>query len=413
MRPATAAIVTTATLLSLVLLQIDVAAARPLTVEDLFAPLEYLNIETVYDRYCALIDLLIFTLIFVGLAQATLAQRYPGPGGRAVAIGVGLALAISLLLAENAWDFNLKTFGPFAALLIVLVLGVTVFGFLRHAGASPVSAAGIAYLIVFVTGWAVGQPFFEWLNDEAPTLALATMLALVAALGGFLYEILPHTSHATRSFYALHGNRARGSRNEGRMRALRQSWTFEKKALRPITRRTAKEADTLQHSLRSVRQGIQRGHNDPASKQRILEQLGTITPKEHALRQDLHQLKELHWRVLKFDEALVHETYRDQLRALNPEEKKNLTRTLQDELGRLGVDKKIEQIETVLSTRAESVGRLIEECARALEKNDSQNAKAAIERAITEEQHIRALTRQIKSLEKVLLRLIGREIWES
>ena len=59
------------------------------------------------------------------------------------------------------------------------------------------------------------------------------------------------------------------------------------------------------------------------------------------------------------------------------------------------------------------MGRLIEECARALEKNDSQNAKAAIERAITEEQHIRALTRQIKSLEKVLLRLIGREIWES
>jgi hypothetical protein len=405
--------VTTATLLSLVLLQIDVAAARPLTTQDLFAPFEYLNIETVYDRYSALIDLLIFTLIFVGIAQATLAHRYPGPGGRAVAIGVGLALAISLLLAENAWNFNLKTFGPFAAFIIVLVLGVMVFGFLRHAGASPVLAAGIAYLIVFVSAWAVAQPFFEWMNDEAPILALVTMLALVAALGGCLYEMLPHTSHATLTSSGSHAKPARGPRNEERQRALRQAWTFEKKALRPIARQTVREADTLQHSLKNVRQAIQRGLNDPASKQRILEQLGTITPQEHALRQDIHNLKELHTRVLKFDEALVHETHRDQLRALNPEEKKTLTRTLQDEISRAGIDKKIEQIETELSTRAESVGRLIEECARALEQSDSQNAKAAIERAITEEQHIRALTRQIKRLEKMLLRLIGRELWES
>jgi hypothetical protein len=413
MRPATAAIISTATLLVLLLLPSGIATARPLEIQDLLSPFEYLHIESIYDRYAALIDLLIFTLIFVGLAQATLAQRYPGPGGRAVAIGVGLALAVSLLLAENAWDFNLKTLGPFAALLIVLTLGVMVFGLARHAGAPAGAAVSMAYLLVFVTGWAVAQPFFEWLSGEMPILALAAVLGLLAALGCLLYEVVPHANHVPPSLPGGQVHSPRGPRNEARRRALKQERTFAGKSLRPVAKQQIKSADTLQGSLGALRQAIRHGKTDPAARQRLLEQLRTIAPQEHALWRDIHHLKELQERVLRFDEALVHESHHRQLHALAPEEKQALARTLQDEIRRAGIDKRIEQIESEIATRTESVARLVEECARFLERGDTGKALATLDRAIAEEQNIRALTRQTKSLEKNLLRLIGHEIWNS
>ena len=114
------------------------AAAAPLTVEDLFRPFEYLNLTEVYDHYSALIDFFIYTLIFVGLAQATLARLYEGRGGRAVSIGVGLSLATAAVMAEETYHFSLKSFGPYATTLTILALGcvfrsnpISDFGFIR------------------------------------------------------------------------------------------------------------------------------------------------------------------------------------------------------------------------------------------------------------------------------------------
>jgi hypothetical protein len=413
MRPATTAIISTATILLLLLLPSGIATARPLTIEHLLSPYAYLPIESIYDQYAALIDLLISTLIFVGLAQATLAHRYPGTGGRAIAIGVGLGLAISLLLAENTWNFNLKTLGPLAALIIVLILGVMVYQFVRHAGAPATTAASVAYLIMFVTGWAVAQPFFDWLNNELPLLSLALLLGLLASLGGTLYGMLPHANHIPQFLSGGQVHNPRGPRRELRRRALKQERSFTRKTLRPMAKEQVKNADTLQRSLRTLRQAIQQGKNNPQARQGLLEQLRAIPPREHALWQDIHHLKELQERILRFDEALVHESHHNQLHALSPEEKQALAQTLQNEISRAGIDKKIEQIESEIATRTESVARLVEECTRSLEGDETGKALAALDRAISEEQNIRALTRQTKSLEKKLLRLIGHDIWNS
>jgi hypothetical protein len=150
-----------------------VTAAAPLTLEDLFRPFEFFNITQTYDHYSGLIDLFIYILIFVGLAQAILARHYGGSGGRAVAIGVGLCLAFAMLLAEEAFQFNLRSFGPFAALLVVILLGITMFGLLHGAGMSKTASASTSYVAIFFTTHAVAPEFFNWLNETIPLLSTA------------------------------------------------------------------------------------------------------------------------------------------------------------------------------------------------------------------------------------------------
>ena len=57
----------------------------------LFWPYQYLELSSLYDHYQGLIDMTIYVLIFVGAAQVTLGQRFPGNGGRAISIGTGLS----------------------------------------------------------------------------------------------------------------------------------------------------------------------------------------------------------------------------------------------------------------------------------------------------------------------------------
>jgi len=47
-----------------------------------------------YEASWPLVDVLVFLLIFVGLARAVFEKRFPGQGGKALMIGVGLALTI-------------------------------------------------------------------------------------------------------------------------------------------------------------------------------------------------------------------------------------------------------------------------------------------------------------------------------
>jgi hypothetical protein len=65
-----------------------------------------------YNTYSLIIDLLIYTLLFVGISQVTLGRHFPSRGGKAVSVALGLALAIGLVTSEQAMGFNLRSFGP-------------------------------------------------------------------------------------------------------------------------------------------------------------------------------------------------------------------------------------------------------------------------------------------------------------
>jgi len=85
-----------------------------------------------YNTYSLVIDFLIFTLLFIGLTQATLNRHFPNRGGKAIFVALGLSLATGLVISESKYSFNIGSLGPFAIVLIVLLVVLIIYKGLPH-----------------------------------------------------------------------------------------------------------------------------------------------------------------------------------------------------------------------------------------------------------------------------------------
>ncbi len=85
-----------------------------------------------YNTYFLIIDFLIFTLLFIGITQATLNRHFPNRGGKAIFIALGLSLATGLVISESKYGFNIGSLGPFAIVLIVLLVILIIYKGIPH-----------------------------------------------------------------------------------------------------------------------------------------------------------------------------------------------------------------------------------------------------------------------------------------
>lgn len=384
------------------------AAAAPLTVEDLFRPFEYLNLTEVYDHYSALIDFFIYTLIFVGLSQATLARLYEGRGGRAVAIGVGLSLATAAVIAEETYHFSLKSFGPYATTLTILALGIMTFSTLTRVGMQKTPSAGLAYIIAFFGVNAVAPEFFYWLNETAPILGAAALLALLLSLLGVLASLWPGPAIPSRVFYPHEQPRWASGREARRREGAAQEVHWLRRFGRRAANNTSHESRHLGHDLRQVRESIRRHGADPSQRRRILEEMERAVPEEEAIWRDVDTVKRLNERLMALDEAVLHEDLRDRAGAMTPEEKTGLKKRINDALLKLDVEQRIARLEEALRARLRAVAEHVKAGAQTLAAGDSAASLTAVDRAIGEDGQLRRLARQVKVLEKVLLSLAKR-----
>ncbi|MCK5617141.1 hypothetical protein KAR91_85550, partial [Candidatus Pacearchaeota archaeon] len=132
----------------LVSLSAQTVFAQTNLVDVMFDPVSSLDVAGTYERHSALIDFLLYVVLFVGIAQSSFAHRFAGRGGRAVVIGVGLILALAL----SSSSFSINKMWPVAATIILLFTVSIIFRALKKLiGNSAVSLAMsfiIAYFIV-------------------------------------------------------------------------------------------------------------------------------------------------------------------------------------------------------------------------------------------------------------------------
>lgn len=388
--------------LILLLLTFDLALAAPLTAEDLFRPFEYLNITQTYDRYSALIDLFIYILVFVGLAQATLAHHYGNTGGRAVAIGAGTCLAVAMVIAEETYHFSIKSFGPFAASLLILILGIMVFTTLHRAGMPATAAGSVAYLLGFFSIYAVAPELFTWLNETMPLLGAGMVIGLLLGVFGALSAFWPHSLPTVN---VLHRPERWKSQDARRREALGQEVRLIQRDGRRTVREGVRDSSNILSNLTHVRNAIRRDGHNPARRARILESLQHVVPEEEKLWRDVQSARDLHERLVQFDESALHEDARERLQAMTSEEKLTARKRLNDELAKLGVERHISRIEESLKERLEALARQVSDAAGLLNGGDVDQALAAMDRALAEEEAIGKLAREAKEFEKSLLRL--------
>jgi len=148
----------------------------------LLQPIATLNITRVYDQYAGFIDLLVYLVVFNGVARVALEKRFSGRSGSLLVNGIGVVLALAMVIAQSQFGFNLRSFGPVAGVLLLVVVGVTLHGFLRRVGASQGLSSSLAVLVLYFSLSALSPDLLLSVLERLPWLSLVPIIAFVLAL---------------------------------------------------------------------------------------------------------------------------------------------------------------------------------------------------------------------------------------
>jgi len=155
--------------------------------EPVFRTIDGMKIAENYAKYPYAIDFIIALFIFIGTAQTVLKDRL----GKPATVGIGLTLSVALVSYEvsTGGAFRLGAFGAFAALLIVLIMGVFMFMVIYRVSNRASAAGSIAFLVTFLALQAVAPDFFRWLEQRAPLLYGILMIIFTFAFFTGLWSI--------------------------------------------------------------------------------------------------------------------------------------------------------------------------------------------------------------------------------
>ena len=113
------------------------------------------NLLDFYNQYGSYVDMVLFLLIFLGLARWVFGQHFK-EGNRTIYVGLGLFLSFALLLYEESANFHILTaFGPIVLVLFLLIVIFLVSRFLLSTGRAGIFVIGVTYLVLyyFLTNW--------------------------------------------------------------------------------------------------------------------------------------------------------------------------------------------------------------------------------------------------------------------
>lgn len=393
-----------------------VAAALPVfafsafDLELAFRPFEYLDFSGIYERFSGVIDFVIVALIFVGLAQATLGRRFPGRAGRAVSIGTGLMLALGLVAVEQGLGISLKSFGPVAAMLLILLLGIMIYRMLHYAGLSRPTSAAAAYIAIFLTMLGIAPEFFRWVSDEVPWLATAFIILAILALIALAFSFAP-THFPGGAFGRTHQPSSRNAdQPQTNANAVREEKRFIKHGTKPAAYNVAREAKETLRDLDAIDQAIRRGGNDPRQVPRIINAVQATAPKEEDLRRRIENLKRLNQRLMQEDVSVLSSQSHQSANVLPPRIRGLLTEEMRDEIKRVSVEEYIDRIEATAQRYLTQTTRCLRDVVTALRSGRIREALRAVKKARSFQEGIARLTDIVRRLEQYLLAVTKRDI---
>ena len=382
------------------------AAAAGLSIQNILQPFAWLDPSHLYDAHSGLIDFFIYVLIFVGATQATLGKKFPDSGGRALSIGAGLTLAIGMLLAEDALGFNIKSFGPIAAAILILLLGIVIYRMLHFAGLNRIGSVSAAYITILLASFAIIPDWFHTLNRQYPAFALVLIIALFLAFIGLASSFWP--THARFMNYQL--RRAASQRpNVSNKPIFHKETKFIKKRIKPITKRAVKDSIAILKDLIRIKKATYRYGDIPQAKTIIISQLHKILPRQHQLRIRIQELRTLTQNIMDLDQKLYTKQQRQWITNLKPKQKQALREELKTQIEKLRVGKKLNQIEAILNQNTDDIERHIYKVEKHLRDDQIQESIQTIEQAIGLEQNNTKLAKATKNLEKLLIDLTRRQ----
>jgi hypothetical protein len=151
------------------------------------------GIEKAYDRFGTTIDLVIYLIIFLGLTQWTLGRKFTGKGGKAITVGIAIVFAVSLALFGRTANFNIKSFGPIAALVFVALIGYALWIGMRELNVPCLGKDGsiaLVFIVIYFSLAAVVPSLISWLLEHVPIIGALLSLIMLICLVLFMVRFI-------------------------------------------------------------------------------------------------------------------------------------------------------------------------------------------------------------------------------
>ena len=374
---------------------------------EILKPLEYIDVSQIYYRYAIIIDLVVYLMVFVGLAQVTLGNKFQGRGGKAITIAIGVSLAISMAIAERAFGFSLGSFGPIAVGLFLAILGVMIYRLIKHLGAGFAVSGSMAYVIIILFLTATMPGFFAWINQNIPLLNLGLVIGFIWALYNLISHLFKHKGLSQKLAKKFKDIKAESNEDISK---LTNSKSFQRSQIKPITKQAFKTSNQILNELAEILKSIEKYGHMPEARAEIKKQIDRILPEQMELMETIKTLQNRHGRILAFDMGIYSQEFQNRYRELSGPEKAAMKKELEDEYIKLGIEKQLPVLERQIEDYHIGIRNHLIQASSFLMARDIENAKALIKKAINLEQQTKLILDRLRNLEKQIFRHTKREL---
>ena len=374
-----------------------VAAELAGDTREVFDLLRGVNLEQTYDDYSSFIDLILYLLLFVPLSLHTLGRHFEGRHGRMVSIAVGLMLSLGLFLMESTMGFDIRSFGPLAALLLINAVGFIVFLSLRRLGTHTLSATCTTIVLVYSSLQAVSPGVFDWFYVRAPWLSIIVLLCVVVLAVRMVRAVVKalglRTGELPNSRTPIEGRAALDEEGKN-LRLMKKTVQAEFKDARKMIR----ALDRVKSLIRSGK-----------SRKEALALLQDLRFKDEELLGHAQTLRVLVERIKKLD-VVAYERLKERFAGAQlKEQRKTLKASLLNELEKLRAEAKLTAVEEAVEKNATEIHASLKAAAHHLEQNEVSASLAQVDKARDNLLAIQKGALELRSLEKKLQRLLAGE----
>ncbi len=120
---------------------------------DMVDTISGFNVGEAYAKAPFVIDALIYFILFVGVSQSVLGDKFKGSGGKAVVVAMGMALSVALVYWSLQTGFTLGSLGPLAAIMFVIIIAFFIYRLVKgneKVGAGLWMAIISVYVMIYV-----------------------------------------------------------------------------------------------------------------------------------------------------------------------------------------------------------------------------------------------------------------------
>lgn len=345
-----------------------------------FSRLVTFHVEQLFDTLLA--DFLLATVFFTALCFAVLSHRFERRrAAGAMAVTLGLALATGLIWWERERGVSMRDLGPFAAGVVVVVLGVVLFEAFRrlagHWAAGPL-ALGAAVFIgrLLPVRWAVAESWLAAISTAGIVLGIFVLLL-----------------HRRADFLQPAPARCEAAAVR---RDLTDVWRD-----RRVARRLTHDLERVRHDARDLYRRPDEAGDVMLQLRRILPKEGWLTARLAALRRTAQLLKRGH---LARIEQLRHVTD-----TLPPAGRRKAAEVLRERYRELQLDARLDRLDKAVAENERRVRALTRQALAWSEARDYRQLSTVLDTATQLQRHNVRLLRAIERTEKRLLAL-GRRI---